>query len=151
MSDQGETRTVPTLSELTERTKTQIQEAMSTSRGETMSIGELAERAGVSTRTIRYYEQVGVLPPPPRSEGKVRRYPPVYITYLEGALALKDLDFSLEDIAILTRLMLNIGPPLTKKEQEAALKMAAERLERLERRLEVFQNIRRLLLKSTGK
>lgn len=37
-------------------------------------IGELAERAGLSRDTIRYYESVGVLPDPPRSEGGYRLY-----------------------------------------------------------------------------
>jgi MerR family transcriptional regulator, repressor of the yfmOP operon len=37
-------------------------------------IGEIAERAGVSTRTVRYYEQVGLLEPSDRSPGGTRRY-----------------------------------------------------------------------------
>lgn len=38
------------------------------------SIGELSRRAQVKVPTIRYYEQIGLLAPPPRSEGKQRRY-----------------------------------------------------------------------------
>ena len=116
--------------------------------GKGMSIGELAERTGVSTRTIRYYEQLSILPPPPRSDGNVRRYPAVYITYLEGVLALKDLEFTLEEIAILTRLTLNIGPPLKKREHAAALKMASERLDTIDRRIEVLQTVRRVLMEN---
>jgi MerR family transcriptional regulator, redox-sensitive transcriptional activator SoxR len=40
---------------------------------ETMSIGEVAARAGVRKSHIRYYEQIGVLPEPPRVSGQ-RRY-----------------------------------------------------------------------------
>lgn len=39
-----------------------------------MRIGELAEKTGVSVPTIRYYEQEGLLPVPPRSEGNYRQY-----------------------------------------------------------------------------
>jgi len=39
-----------------------------------LRIGEVAERAAVSTRTIRYYEQVGLLAPSDRSPGATRRY-----------------------------------------------------------------------------
>lgn len=38
------------------------------------SIGELARRVRVKVPTIRYYEQIGLLPEPLRTEGKQRRY-----------------------------------------------------------------------------
>jgi MerR family transcriptional regulator, copper efflux regulator len=39
-----------------------------------MRIGELAERAGISAKAIRYYEQIGVLGQPPRTVGGYRDY-----------------------------------------------------------------------------
>ena len=39
-----------------------------------MRIGELAERAGISTKAIRYYEQVGILSPPDRTASGYRSY-----------------------------------------------------------------------------
>jgi MerR family transcriptional regulator, copper efflux regulator len=39
-----------------------------------MQIGELAQRAAVSTKTIRYYEQIGLLAPPPRAPNGYRDY-----------------------------------------------------------------------------
>ena len=39
-----------------------------------MKIGQLAERTGVSTKTIRYYEDIGVLPEPERAANGYRRY-----------------------------------------------------------------------------
>jgi DNA-binding transcriptional MerR regulator len=40
----------------------------------TVRIGELAERVGVTGKAIRYYEEVGLVPAPPRSEGGYRLY-----------------------------------------------------------------------------
>jgi DNA-binding transcriptional MerR regulator len=41
-----------------------------------MRIGELANRTGVTTKTIRYYEDIGVLPPPARAANDYRDYGP---------------------------------------------------------------------------
>ena len=39
-----------------------------------MRIGELAEQAGISTKAIRYYEQIGILTPPARTAAGYRSY-----------------------------------------------------------------------------
>jgi MerR family copper efflux transcriptional regulator len=39
-----------------------------------MRIGELAEQAGISTKAIRYYEQIGILPPSARTASGYRSY-----------------------------------------------------------------------------
>ncbi|MGA3065051.1 MAG: MerR family DNA-binding transcriptional regulator, partial [Methylocystis sp.] len=39
-----------------------------------ISIGELAKLTRVKIPTIRYYEQIGLIPAPPRTQGKQRRY-----------------------------------------------------------------------------
>jgi DNA-binding transcriptional MerR regulator len=39
-----------------------------------LSVGQLATRVGVRTDTVRYYERVGLLPVPERTEGEHRRY-----------------------------------------------------------------------------
>ena len=41
-----------------------------------MQISELARQAGVTTKTLRFYERIGVLPPPPRSPSGYRDYRP---------------------------------------------------------------------------
>lgn len=41
-----------------------------------MLIGDLAATAGLSARTIRFYEQAGLMPAPPRTPGGYRDYPP---------------------------------------------------------------------------
>ena len=77
-----------------------------------VSIGQLAKAAGVSSRTIRYYEELGILPEPRRTSGGTRKYPREYCGYIETALALKDLGFRLEEVKPLARLALGraIGP-----------------------------------------
>ncbi len=39
-----------------------------------LSIGTLANRTGTKVQTIRYYEQIGLMPEPDRTEGGQRRY-----------------------------------------------------------------------------
>ncbi|UCM88227.1 heavy metal-responsive transcriptional regulator [Streptomyces marincola] len=41
-----------------------------------MRIGSLAHSAGVTTKTVRFYEQAGLLPEPPRTPSGYRDYPP---------------------------------------------------------------------------
>ena len=76
-----------------------------------VSIGQLAKAAGVSSRTIRYYEELGILPEPRRSPGGTRKYPREYGGYIDVALALKDLGFRLEEVRPLARLA--VGPPVS--------------------------------------
>ncbi len=108
-----------------------------------MSIGQLASKTGVSSRTIRYYEELGILPKPPRSPGGTRRYPRDYRFYLEGALALKELGFSLEEIKLLGRLAL--GARLTKKQREEAVLIVRENTERLEHKISILHRLKEVL------
>lgn len=47
-----------------------------------MRIGDLSATSGLSTKTIRFYEQSGLLPAPPRTSGGYRDYPPQTSTRL---------------------------------------------------------------------
>lgn len=102
-----------------------------------MSIGELARAAQVSQRTIRYYEELGILPAPPRSAGGTRRYPTEFRRYLEGALVLKQLGFRLEEIAELGRWAL--GGSATSARAKAIL---ADKVAEVERRMRVLHQLR---------
>jgi DNA-binding transcriptional MerR regulator len=63
-----------------------------------VSIGELSRRTGVKVPTIRYYEQVGLLTAPVRTEGKQRRYSAPDIMRLDFIKHSRELGFELEDI-----------------------------------------------------
>ncbi len=45
-------------------------------KGETVRIGELAAMTGTTTKALRFYEERGLLPPPQRTPGGYRDYPP---------------------------------------------------------------------------
>jgi MerR family transcriptional regulator, repressor of the yfmOP operon len=57
----------------------------------TYRIGEAAERVGVTTRTIRYYEELGLLGAAARTKGAHRIYTESDITRLEELIRLRDL------------------------------------------------------------
>jgi DNA-binding transcriptional MerR regulator len=61
-------------------------------------IGEVAERTGLSLRTIRYYEEVGLITPSARSHGGFRLYTESDIARLMLVKRMKPLDFSLEEM-----------------------------------------------------
>jgi DNA-binding transcriptional MerR regulator len=64
-----------------------------------LQIGEAAVRAGLTQRTLRYYEEKGLLRPPTRMEGGFRLYSAEDMERLERIKELKDLlGFSLADI-----------------------------------------------------
>ncbi len=67
--------------------------------GETqMQIKELSERTGLSDKTIRFYEEVGVLPPPKRLPNGYRDYDEADVERVKFVAGLRRLDFSLDDI-----------------------------------------------------
>ncbi|HEX4678851.1 MAG TPA: MerR family transcriptional regulator [Gaiellaceae bacterium] len=57
----------------------------------TLRIGEVAERSGVTPRTIRYYEELGLLPRSERKQGKHRIYSEVDVERLREVTRLRDL------------------------------------------------------------
>lgn len=69
-----------------------------------LPIGTLAELTGVKVETIRYYEQVSLLPPPDRSEGNQRRYTRRHLERLAFIKHARDLGFTVESIRGFLRL-----------------------------------------------
>ena len=63
-----------------------------------LTIGRVAEAAGCKVQTIRYYEQIGLLPPPPRSEGKQRLYGQADVDRLAFIRHARGLGFPLQAI-----------------------------------------------------
>lgn len=65
----------------------------------TMHIGELADRTGLSLRTIRHYDEVGLLPATARTDGGFRVYTEDDFERLMVIKAMKPLGFSLGEMA----------------------------------------------------
>jgi DNA-binding transcriptional MerR regulator len=64
-----------------------------------LKIDHVATETGLTKRTIRYYEQIGILPHPPRSEGGVRYYSQEHVDLLKRITNAKDaLGFSLQEL-----------------------------------------------------
>jgi MerR family transcriptional regulator, mercuric resistance operon regulatory protein len=75
-----------------------------TASGKPLTRGTLAARTGCNIETIRYYERVGLLPPPPRSAGGHRLYGEGLVR-LNFVRRSRDLGFSIEEIRELLRLV----------------------------------------------
>ena len=76
-----------------------------TSRAESFTIGALSELTGVNIETIRYYEKIGLLPPPRRTEGRHRLYDRDLTQRLQFVRRSRELGFSIEEIKALLRLV----------------------------------------------
>lgn len=66
--------------------------------GATFSIGVLAGRTGCKVVTVRYYEQIGILPEPDRSAGGHRVYNHFHLDRLTFIRRARDLGFPLEAV-----------------------------------------------------
>ncbi len=68
-----------------------------------ITIGEASRKSGVKVPTIRYYESIGLLPEPSRSEGNQRSYEPADLRRLTFIRHARELGFEVEAIrALLT-------------------------------------------------
>lgn len=113
-------------------------------------IGEVAERTGLSLRTIRYYEEMGLVEPTGRTTGGFRLYTEEDIDRLELVKRLKVLDLPLERttdmLAARDRLATGIDESEGAIEILAAYAYAAEeRVDKLVNRLEAARDATREL------
>ncbi|SFK90936.1 DNA-binding transcriptional regulator, MerR family [Streptomyces pini] len=92
-----------------------------------MQIGEVADRTGLSLRTIRHYEEVGLVIPSARTKGGFRLYTAADVDRLMVIRRMKPLDFSLEEM----RDLLSVTDRLSADEplEEAERKRLRERLD----------------------
>ncbi|OMH34305.1 MerR family transcriptional regulator [Tersicoccus sp. Bi-70] len=70
-----------------------------------MHIGEMAERSGLSSRTLRHYEAIGLLPPSGRTEGGFRVYTDEDLRRLMTIRRMKALDYSTAEMGRLLDLL----------------------------------------------
>lgn len=72
-----------------------------------LSIGGLAEATATSTETIRYYERIGLMPPPGRTEANYRSYGAIHLARLSFIKRARDLGFTLQQVKALLSLAEN--------------------------------------------
>jgi len=70
-----------------------------------LSIGGLAQRTGVNLETVRYYENIGIMPKPPRSAAGHRRYDQEHLKRLNFVKRSRQLGFTLKDVRALLALV----------------------------------------------
>lgn len=63
-----------------------------------LRIGELAKKTNIKAETLRYYERLGLIPEPDRTESGYRQYPPEVINHLSFIKRMQELDFTLKEI-----------------------------------------------------
>jgi DNA-binding transcriptional MerR regulator len=102
-----------------------------------LPIGRAARAAGCNVRTIRYYEQIGLLPPPERTNGNQRLYAAGDVDRLVFIRHARDLGFPLDAIRDLLSLADRPDQPC-----EAADAIARAQLGEVERRIEQLQALR---------
>ncbi len=76
-----------------------------------LTIGRLARASGVNLETIRYYERLGLMPEPPRTEGGHRLYAEPHRRRLTFIRRARELGFTLEQVRELLRLSDEAGQP----------------------------------------
>ena len=101
-------------------------------------VGEVAERLGVSNRTIKYYEELGLVEPESRSQGGFRLYGRREVERLERILKMKGMGYSLAAI----RELLTARDAAQEADKATVLRTAIGHLQERER--EAAQRIREM-------
>ena len=94
------------------------------------TIGDLARETGCKVQTIRYYEEIGLMPEPARTAGNQRRYGERHVDRLAFIRHSRELGFSLEAIRELLSLSDHPEQPV-----RAADQIARRQLQHVERRI----------------
>lgn len=120
--------------------------AITLSRAEDLPIGTLSRLSGVHIETIRYYERVKMLAPPPRTAGGRRIYGAHDLRILVFIRRARELGFSLDEI----RALLRLGGPAKASCREVR-EVAAHHLEDIRRKLSDLKKLERLLAETVAR
>ncbi len=121
-----------------------------TGAGALLKIGEVCQRVGLSIRTVRYYEEVGLLTPTDRSPGGFRLYSEDDVRRLEVLKGMKPFGLTLEEIRELMAL-LDGDPSGAPDEVQAALKRYVARADaRIDEHANEVRRLRARILAAAG-
>ncbi len=110
-------------------------------------IGQVAERAGMNPRTIRYYEAIGLLPPPRRAHNRYRIYSADAVQMLQFIRKAQGLGFHLSEIKALVELRRTGQQPCVHVQALAERKIA-DLEERLKDLAALRENLKGLVSRS---
>ncbi len=110
--------------------------------GQTVSIGQIAKTTGVAAKTIRYYEQIGVLPLPGRTVSGYRQYDESAVERLRFISRARSLGLPLQRLRMLTS-TLNGAPRAKLRPQLLAL--VHEQLAAVQHRIAELESLRQQL------
>lgn len=102
-----------------------------------LRIGDLSTLIGVPTKTIRYYESIGLLPKPQRSENGYRWYAEADVDRLQFIRRARALDFTLDDIAEILAFQERNEPPC-----RYVMAVMKEQIDEIQRRIRDLQHLR---------
>lgn len=105
--------------------------------------GELARRTGVNAETIRYFERIGMLPEPPRTQGGHRIYDERHVRTLGFVRSARNLGFTPEEV----RAILSLGGPGRAPCAEVR-DIAAHHLDQVRAKIADLMEIEQLLTKT---
>jgi Cu(I)-responsive transcriptional regulator len=110
-----------------------------------MKIGELASATATKVETVRYYEQIGLLPPPARTAANYRSYGSDHLARLSFIRRARDLGFSLQAV----RELLTLTDDKTKS-CEAVDLIASAHLKDVDRKISDLSALRSELQRMLG-
>lgn len=108
---------------------------------EGMTRGELAKRTGLSTATIRYYEDSGILPAPDRTASGYRTYSEDYLVKIKFIKDAKSLGYSLKEIQDVLQ-MLSHDMDM---DQETLKRLVREKILEIDERVAMLHTIQTVL------
>ena len=114
---------------------------MAETRRELMSIGEVANAAGVAATALRYYEKEGILTPTVRSGSGYRLYDRQAVEQLEFIRAAQAVGFTLDDV----RLLLQIDGGEKRRCKAEVQELLHKRLSQVEQKMKDLRRVRTAL------
>ncbi len=105
-----------------------------------MTIGKVAERAGVGVETVRFYERKGIIERPRRRESGFRQYPTDTVRRIRFIKRAQEVGFTLKEIMDLLDLRLESGCTCGDVRQRAE-----QKVEEIERKVRDLKRMKRAL------
>ena len=107
-----------------------------------MNIQSAAKESGLTSKTIRYYEQIGLLPSPTRLENGYRDYDENDVSIITFIKKSRDLGFRIEDCKRLLNLYLN-----PKRASRDVFEVAENHIEMIDEKIKQYKQMRSHLKK----